>query len=561
MAESETQGEWALPDGWAWTTLGECAQVITGTTPSKKDPSNYGDYLPLVKPPQLNDDVIYDAEDKLSVKGAELARVLPPQSVLVSCIGILGKTGISGVPVAFNQQINAVVFPPGILPRYGLYYLQSAEVKRWLNSVASATTVTIVNKSKFQRTRFPLAPLPEQHRIVAEIETQFTRLDAGVAALERAQANLRRYKASVLKAACEGRLVPTEASLARAEGRDYEPAGQLLARILAERRVRWEATQWEREIEKSKQKAAKSARKAAGHLLKRGEKLASEEWQGLPRDVYGKYLPKDDHWKQKYKEPEPLNIPDLYKLPEGWIWTNIGSLFTVSIGGTPSRKELKYWGGDVHWLSSGEVAFCRIKDTREKITALGLANSNAKLNPPGTVLLAMIGEGKTRGQAAVLDVPASNNQNVASIVCSETPILSELVFYWFMARYEQTRRGGVASGGMQPALNSRKVRALPIAVSPLPEQHRIVAEVERRLSVVVALGTSVEAALARARRLRQAVLKQAFEGRLVKQDPDDEPAAVLLGRIKAEKAQREAEGKASRKKQRKAEKAQQLRML
>ena len=81
-------------------------------------------------------------------------------------------------------------------------------------------------------TQFPLPPLPEQHRIVAEIEKQFTRLDASVAALKRAQANLKRYRASVLKAACEGKLVPTEAELARAEGRDYEPADQLLDRIL-----------------------------------------------------------------------------------------------------------------------------------------------------------------------------------------------------------------------------------------------------------------------------------------------------------------------------------------
>ena len=82
-----------------------------------------------------------------------------------------------------------------------------------------------------------LPPFPEQHRIVAEIEKQFTRLDASVAALRRVQANLKRYRASVLKAACEGRLVPTEAELARAEGRDYERADRLLERILAERRA------------------------------------------------------------------------------------------------------------------------------------------------------------------------------------------------------------------------------------------------------------------------------------------------------------------------------------
>ena len=86
-----------------------------------------------------------------------------------------------------------------------------------------------------------LPPLPEQRRIVAEIEKQFTRLDASVDGLKRAQANLKRYRASVLKAACEGKLVPTESELARAEGRDYEPADRLLERILTERRAHWES--------------------------------------------------------------------------------------------------------------------------------------------------------------------------------------------------------------------------------------------------------------------------------------------------------------------------------
>ena len=98
-----------------------------------------------------------------------------------------------------------------------------------------------VDFDQFSDYSIPLPPLPEQHRIVAEIEKQFTRLDASVAALKRAQANLRRYRASVLKAACEGKLVPTEADLARVEGRDYEPASQLLDRILTERRAHWES--------------------------------------------------------------------------------------------------------------------------------------------------------------------------------------------------------------------------------------------------------------------------------------------------------------------------------
>ncbi len=121
-----------------------------------------------------------------------------------------------------------------------LYYLRVHWQYDW-NSSAKARVPAIAGRDETSSSIALRSPLPEQHRIVAEIETQFTRLEAGVAALKRAQANLRRYKAAVLKAACEGRLVPTEAELARAEGRDYEPADVLLQRILAERRAKWEA--------------------------------------------------------------------------------------------------------------------------------------------------------------------------------------------------------------------------------------------------------------------------------------------------------------------------------
>ena len=108
---------------------------------------------------------------------------------------------------------------------------------------------------------------------------------------------------------------------------------------------------------------------------------------------------------------------------------------------TPSRSEASYWNGDVSWVSSGEVQFCRIKATREKITVAGLANSSTRLNPSGSVLLGMIGEGKTRGQAAILDLEACNNQNCAAIWVSETPIRPEFVYYFLWSQYEETRRG------------------------------------------------------------------------------------------------------------------------
>ena len=170
--------------------------------------------------------------------------------------------------------------------------LDNAYLKYFLNQWEFVSSVTRLNTgdrprvdfSQFADFPFPLPPLPEQHRIVAEIEKQLTRLDASVAALKRVQANLKRYRASVLNAACEGRLVSTEADLARAEGRDYEPAGRLLERILAERRARWET---------------------------------------------------QENRRGKYKEPVAPDTSKLPELPEGWVWATVHQLSIVVSGQTP----------------------------------------------------------------------------------------------------------------------------------------------------------------------------------------------------------------------------------
>ena len=98
-----------MKNGWQATTLGEAFITQTGTTPPKNNPKFYGDFMPLVKPPELRDTELDVAEDGLSEAGAAVARTLPPQSILVSCIGNLGKIGMNIVPVAFNQQINAIL--------------------------------------------------------------------------------------------------------------------------------------------------------------------------------------------------------------------------------------------------------------------------------------------------------------------------------------------------------------------------------------------------------------------------------------------------------------------
>ena len=387
-----------------------------------------------------------------------------------------GNVAINTLDEEFSLLSSVALLKPMrdvLESRFLRYYIESPVGSKRLLGEMTGTAIRRIILIKIKDTEIPVAPIAEQRRIVAEIEKQFTRLEAGVAALRRVQANLKRYRAAVLKAACEGKLVPTEAELCKVaaasrrssgnkQSRDgsatFETGAQLLARILTERRMNWTG-------------------------------------------------------RGKYKEPAVPDIAKLQPLPEGWTWATIGACFPVCVGATPSRKEPSYWGGDIPWVSSGEVRFKPIVDTRETITRKGLENSSTQLNPEGTVLLGMIGEGKTRGQTAILKLAACNNQNSAAIWASQTPVPPEFVYFWLWSQYDNTRR--TSSGNNQPALNKARVEAMPIPLPPLAEQTRIVAEVERRLSVVEELESVVSADLQRASRLRQSMLQKAFTGELV----------------------------------------------
>nr|WP_249803926.1 MULTISPECIES: restriction endonuclease subunit S [unclassified Bradyrhizobium] len=192
--------------------------------------------------------------------------------------------------------------------------------------------------------------------------------------------------------------------------------------------------------------------------------------------------------------------------------TAIGAEFVVTTGGTPSRANSSYWGGSNAWVSSGEVAFRDIIDTREKITDLGLKESNAKIYPPGTVLLAMIGQGKTRGQCAILQCAAATNQNVAAIHVTKTIHSPRYVYWWLHANYKTSR--STETGTAQPALSADRVKRMLI---PLPERNRqdqIVSQLDAlqsKLNAVRALqaesATELDAML-------PAILDKAFKGEL-----------------------------------------------
>lgn len=477
-----------LPKGWVWTRLSEVVDIRNGFAFKSSDYRDSG--VLLVRQSNLGHSKV-NIDNAAYLPEAYLGKypefTVTKGDVLIGMSGSIGKLCLCNLDtVALQNQRTGLLefFEPDMKP-YVWYYLNTLE--RSLTTMARGVGVQNISAAQIKSYPITIPPLPEQHRIVTKIEELFTRLDAGVEALKKIKSQLKRYRQSVIKHAFEGKL--TE-EWRQTHKDDLEPASVLLERIKQER-----------------------------------QKIA----------------------KGKYKELPPLDTSDFPELPESWCWTSIGTLLDVSIGGTPSRQKPEYWNGHVNWVSSGEVANCHIDKTRECITELGLQNSTAKLLPPGTVLLAMIGEGKTRGQVALLNIAATTNQNIASIHCANSAISGNYIFLWLLSRYKETRAKG--SGDMQPALNSQRVRCLAIPLCPLVEQHELVAEIERRFSVAGQIEKTIDHSLKQAERLRQSILKRAFAGKLVPQDPNEERAEKLLERIKEERAKRLAEDH-SRKKNR-----------
>ena len=216
---------------------------------------------------------------------------------------------------------------------------------------------------------------------------------------------------------------------------------------------------------------------------------------------------------QKFKDTSGDENEIKLSLPNTWFKVRLGEIFDVEVGATPSRRDPEYWNGDINWISSGEVHFSSINQSKETITEKGLNNSSTNVHPIGTIMLAMIGEGKTRGQAAILNIPAAHNQNTAAILVSNTPCSPKYVYYFLQMNYENTRR--VGSGNNQKALNKERVRALRIPFTSFSEQEVIVDEIETRFSICDEIEKTVVSALQQATAMRQSILKQAFEGRLL----------------------------------------------
>ena len=199
-------------DGWSSQKLGDVFQTQTGNTPPKGNAGNYGDYLPLVKPAELRGEFVGETSDGVSEVGASLARVVPPETVLVSCIGNLGKVGITRSRAAFNQQINAILPAKSVaLPKFMFYQAMSSRFREQLEDVAACTTIPIVNKSRFNSVEVLLPPLEEQSELVHFLDEMRSAAEALEENYQRKCNALHELKQSILQKAFAGELSAKEA--------------------------------------------------------------------------------------------------------------------------------------------------------------------------------------------------------------------------------------------------------------------------------------------------------------------------------------------------------------
>jgi type I restriction enzyme, S subunit len=484
--------------GWHQTTLGEIADVRSGITKGKqRTPGEKLRKVPYLRVANVQRGYL-DLSEVKEIEATEeeiLQHSLQPGDVLFNEGGDRDKLGRGWVwngeiceCIHQNHVFRARIHQCVLLPKLLSWYGNSEGQTYFLKEGKQTTNLASLNSTNLRALPVSIPPVPEQYRIVAAIESYFTRLDAAVATLECVERNLKRYRASVLKSAVEGRLVPTEAALAKQERRTYETASVLLERILAERRRRWSQS--------------------------------------------GK--------KGKYEEPAQPDTGDLPDLPEGWCWATVDMLADLKGGITKGQKrrnntavrEVPYLR--VANVQRGYLDLAEVKTifaTDEEIRELGLEEGDVLFNEGGDR------DKLGRGWIWSGELPECIHQNHVF----RARILTEDVEPRYLSWYgNSSAQAYFFDQGKQTtnlaSINLTKLKGLPVPLPPHREQVRLVAEVDRLLSVTDGCIADVGREHLRCQRLRQSILKWAFEGKLADQDDADEPASALLERIKAERA-------------------------
>ena len=523
----EPELRWTVPNSWRWTRLSALGDIVAGGTPSTKEPTYWADEINWISPADLTGysaKTIERGTKSISRVGLanSSAKVMPAGSVHFSTRAPIGYVVISSEPLATNQGFKSLVPAPGIFNEYVYYYLMAS--REYARKCASGTTFLELSGRAFGDLPIPLAPTATQHKIVTKIEELFSALDKGVESLKTARTQLKVYRQALLKHAFEGKLTAQW----REENKDkLEKPEQLLARIKQEREARYEQQlqEWKAAVEAWEESGNPAQRPARPPKLEEISHLPLTETETLP------------------------------SLPAGWSYLQLGLVIDEPKYGSSKKCDYDYKGTGVlripnvvrGLVDASDLKGAHFEEDEKRTYDLRsgdilVIRSNGSISIVGRCALISKAEEQYLYAGYLLRL----RSNLAALLPEYLAALLSSHLLRTQIEHKAKSTSGVNN------INSGEIQSLIIPMCSLSEQEVAVERLSISLSAIDAIEAEIDGQLLKADSLRQSVLKKAFAGELVPQDPRDEPASVLLDRIKAEREKAAKNNHAKKTKKRKA---------
>ncbi len=482
---------WAVPVGWQWSLLSEVTVAVDSVSPAAIFENDF-QYIDVAAIDNQRHRIV-DAAMVEAKKAPSRARQLVQKGDTVFSSVRVYLENIAQVPEALDGQIASTAFTvlrpaPEIEGRYLFHYMTWRQTVSALAKKQRGNSPPAVLEKDIRGLEIPVPPAKEQSRIASKIDELFSRIEAGEDALNRASALIERYRKSVLKAAVTGELTR---DWRKKNAGKIEPADKLLERILKARRKAWEKSE-----------------------------LAVLSAEGV--------TPRNDEWKKMYREPSSPNATGLPMLPNGWTWASFAQLGNFGRGKSKHRprNDPKLFDGPYPFLQTGIVRQSngRIREFDATYNEVGLAQS--KIWPAGTICITIAANIAASG---ILEFAACFPDSVVGLTPDKEINGQFIEFFIRTARGELDR---YAPATAQKNINLEILGNVAIPLPPHAEQVEIMSRASQLISNADNLEAELERQVRIAQKLRQSTLKSAFEGRLVPHDSKDEPASVLLARIR-----------------------------
>jgi len=495
-ADERTLAANDLPDGWVWATLGEACEVnLRMNWPESFTEETLVSFVPMAAVDDVTGSIVaaesrpigevWRGYKRFAEGDVIFARITPCMENGKAAIatGLLNGVGLGSTEFHVLRPTEATS------AKWVYHFVRQESFRNEATREMTGTAGQLrVPRSFIENASFPLAPLPEQERIVAKIEALFRQSRRAREALDGIPDLLAQFRQAVLAAAFRGELSERNP--------DDEPAAVLLERIRAERRRRWE-----------------------------------EELRAKGKDPS----------QRKYNQPAE---PDASSLPEGWVWTSLSAVADIQSGAGFPKQFQGQTSGDYPFAKVSDISAAVLENNGQLSTAANYVSAEvaaglqAKVFPSGSTLFAKIGEAVKLNRRAIASVPVLADNNVMGVVPEEHCLEPRFLNYYLrtvdMYLYSQATT--------VPSVRKTVVEEIEIPVPPLMEQRRIVARIEALFAQADILEAQVAAARRRLEQVDQAILARAFRGELVEQDPDDESASALLERIRREREGQKARG-------------------